>query len=69
MNGGIFITVQDVQKLLGCESYKTAHSYHLAVRDAINKKHSKLITIKEFCEYEELDFEYIWSVLRGKSRL
>lgn len=68
MNSGIFITVHDVQKLLGCESYKTANNYHLAVRDALNKKHSKRLTIKEFCEYEELDFAYVWEVLRGKSK-
>ena len=64
MVGGIFITVNDVQLLLGCERYNTAWIYYKSVRDAINKKHSKKITIKEFCDYEELDFNYIWHLLR-----
>ncbi|MBA2613945.1 MAG: hypothetical protein H0U95_18425 [Bacteroidetes bacterium] len=64
MVGGIFITVNDVQVLLGCERYATAWAYYNSVRDAINKKHSKKITIKEFCEYEDLEFEYIWKLLR-----
>jgi len=66
MEGGIFITVKDIQKLLGCESYKTAHTLHLSVRDALGKRKSKYLTIKEFCKYEELDFEYVWEFLRGK---
>lgn len=66
MNGGIFISVKDVMVLLGCGSYKTANNYHLSVRDALGKKHSKRLTIKEFCKYEELDFDYIWEILRGK---
>ena len=65
MVGGIFISVSDVQVLLGCERYATAWAYYNSVRDAIAKKHSKKITIKEFCEYEELDFEYIWKTLRS----
>jgi hypothetical protein len=61
---GIFITTQDVQKLLGCESYKTANTLLNAVRDALNKK-SKYLSIKEFCKYEDLDFDYVWNILRG----
>lgn len=60
---GIFITVKDIQQLLGCESYKTANTLHVAVRDALGKK-GKLLTIKEFCKYEDLEFEYIWKILR-----
>jgi hypothetical protein len=63
MVGGIFITVRDIQQLLGCESYKTANNHHIAVRDALKKK-TKYLTIKEFCKYEDLDFDYIWQVLR-----
>ncbi|MDP1801182.1 MAG: hypothetical protein Q8L81_07520 [Bacteroidota bacterium] len=65
MVGGIFITVNDVQILLGCERYATAWEYYNSVKDAINKKHSKKMTIKEFCAYEDLDFDYIWQVLRS----
>jgi hypothetical protein len=64
MQGGIFISVADIQKLLGCESYKTANTLHLSVRDGLGKK-SKYLTIKEFCKYEELEFDYVWETLRG----
>ena len=65
MEGGIFISVKDVLVLLGCKRYNTALEYHLSVRDALGKS-NKRITIKEFCEYEQLDFDYVWQVLRGK---
>lgn len=63
MVGGIFITVKDVQKLLGCDRYNTAQSYLQTVKEA-TKKRSRHITIKEFCEHEELDFDYIWRIIR-----
>jgi hypothetical protein len=63
MEGGIFISVKDIQVLLGCKRYNTALEYHLTVRDALGKS-KKRITIKEFCEYEQLEFDYIWKVLR-----
>lgn len=65
MEGGIFLTVKDLQRLLGCDHYNTANRQHLAIRDALGKK-SRYITIKEYCDYEELDFEYVWVFLRGK---
>ncbi|WP_276977823.1 hypothetical protein [Flavobacterium filum] len=64
MIGGIFINANDVQKLLGCERYATAHKYLTGVKDSLGKN-SKYITIKEFCKYEELDFEYVWKLLRA----
>jgi hypothetical protein len=63
MNGGIFITAKDVQKLMGCERYATAFNYLRVVKDALGKK-SKYLTIKEFCDFDELDFEYVWKILR-----
>lgn len=68
MDKGIYLTVHDVQKLLGCGSYKTANVYHIAVRDGIGKKNSKKISVKDYCAYEELDFEYVWEFLRGKTK-
>ena len=65
MDGGIFLSIKDLQLLLGCDSYYTANKEHLAIRDALNKKTNHL-TIKEYCAYEELDFEYVWGYLRGK---
>ncbi len=63
MEGGIFLSIKDLQKLEG-GAYRTAHLHHQALRDALKKK--KYITIKEYCEFEELDFEYVWQVLRGR---
>ncbi|MBL7911638.1 MAG: hypothetical protein JNJ41_11330 [Bacteroidia bacterium] len=63
MVGGIFITVQDVQQLMGCNRYNTAQQYLLTVKDAMKLKR-KYITIKEFCAYEELEFEYVWKIIR-----
>jgi hypothetical protein len=65
MQGGIFLTTKDVMILLGCDHYNTANRLRLSVKDALGKK-SNLITIKEYCEYEELDFTYVWEILRGK---
>jgi hypothetical protein len=65
MEGSIFLSIKDLQRLLGSENYNTANKLHLSVRDALCKK-SKYITIKEYCEYEGLEFNYIWEVLRGK---
>lgn len=65
MQGGIFLTTKDVMILLGCEHYNTANRLRLSIKDALGKK-SNYITIKEYCEYEELDFDYIWKTLRGK---
>ncbi len=64
MEGGIFLTIKDLQNLLGCDSYTTANKEHLAIRDALGK--TKNITIKEYCDYEELDFDYVWGYLREK---
>jgi hypothetical protein len=67
MEGGIFLTVKDLQTLLGCDNYKSAARQHRAVRDTMRKK-CKRFTIKEYCENEELDFEYVWNYLRGKNK-
>lgn len=63
MDRGIFLTIRDLQKLLGCESYRTANVEHMAIRDVLKKNR---ISIQEYCKYEGLDFEYIWNFLRGK---
>lgn len=65
MEGGIFLTIKDLQRLLGSENYNSACRIHVGIRDALGKK-SKYLTIKEYCEYEGLEYEYIWNFLRGK---
>ncbi len=63
--GGILLTVKDLMKITGSESYRGSAYLHKAVRDCLGKKGRKL-TVKEYCEYEDLDFTYVWSVLREK---
>jgi hypothetical protein len=62
---GIFLSIKDLQKLEG-SSYPSAHRHHQALRDALSKR--KQVTIKEYCSFEGLDFDYIWEYLRGKNR-
>jgi len=66
MEGGIFLSIKDLQRLLGSESYRTVARQHQALRDILNKLH---ITVKEYCEYEKLDFEYVWNFLRQKKNV
>jgi len=66
MEGGIFLTIKDLQKLIGSDSYRSAARQHQGLRDVLEKK---LITIKEYCEYEKLEFEYVWSFLRAKKNV
>lgn len=66
MEGHIFLSIKDLQKLLGTESYKTAQRLHSSLRESIGRK-SRYILIREYCAYEGFDFNYIWEVLRGKS--
>jgi hypothetical protein len=67
MDGGIFLTAKDLQLLMGIDSYSAASRIHLGIRDALGKKNKRL-TIKEYCEFEELDFEYVWTYLRIEKR-
>jgi hypothetical protein len=62
---GVFLTVKDLQKLRGCRSYKTANVEHIAIRKALGKD-TKHLTIKEYCDYQKIDFDFIWEFLRGK---
>jgi len=64
MEDGIFLTIKDLQRLLGFKHYTNASKEFRTLRDILKKK-SKHITIKEYCEYEEIDFEYVWEFLRG----
>ncbi|MGZ3931685.1 MAG: hypothetical protein ACXVNO_01475 [Bacteroidia bacterium] len=67
MEGGIFLTIKDLMRLIGSDSYTSVAKEHMAIRDALEKK-TKKITIKEYCEYEKIDFAYVWDFLRGKKK-
>ncbi len=64
MGRGIFLTIKDLMILTGSLSYNSSAYSHLGIRSAIAHRKRKL-TIKEYCEYEKIDFEYVWNYLRG----
>jgi len=63
MGRGIFLTVKDLMILTGSLNYSSSANIHKGIRSAIAHQKRKL-TIKEYCEYEKIDFEYIWNCLR-----
>lgn len=56
IKGGMLISPRDIELITGVSSTNTAQKEHLRVRDAIGRTNKRL-TIKEYCEYWELDFE------------
>lgn len=60
----IFFTIKDLMIIFGYNHYKSAQRQHKAIRKKLGKDRGH-ITIKEYCEFEQFDFKYIWEVLRG----
>lgn len=57
LKGGLLITAKDIEIITGHNiSYATKE--HQAVRDALGKKTKKL-TVKEYCDYCELDYQEV----------
>ncbi len=63
MDKGIFLTVKDLMRLTGSDNEASAGRMHRTIRDSIAQDKRKL-TIKEYCQYERLDFKEIWIFLR-----
>ena len=57
IKGGMLITPKDIQLITGITNNSSAQREHLLVRDAIGKKNSKRLTIKEYCDYWEINYE------------
>jgi predicted chitinase len=64
VEGGIYITVKDLMKITGSNNYNSCGNLHRTIRDSIAKNKKKL-TVKEYCDYEKVDFEYVWNFLRN----
>jgi hypothetical protein len=64
VKGGIFLTVKDLMNLTGSNSYQSCSRLHRTIRDAITADKKKL-TIREYCDFEKIDFGKIWKFLRG----
>ena len=67
MERGIFLTINDLMKLNGSLSYFGCAKSHRLIRLSIAKNKRKL-TIKEYCDYEIIDFKYVWKYLREKQQ-
>jgi hypothetical protein len=57
LKGGLLITAKEVQRITGF-TLKVAQREHRCVRDSLGKK-SKRLTVKEYCNYFELDYQEI----------
>ncbi len=64
MNKGIFLTIKDLMKLTGSDNYSSTANQHKTIRDCMADQKRKL-TIKEYCDYEKIDFDFVWKFLRG----
>jgi hypothetical protein len=57
LKGGLLITAKEIQRITGF-TLKVAQREHRCVRDSLGKK-SKRLTVKEYCNYFELDNQEI----------
>ena len=64
METGIFLTIKDLMKLLGSNSYSSCANQHKIIRDCIATGKKKL-TVKEYCDYEKIEFDVVWKFIRG----
>lgn len=62
LKGGIFISPKDIQTLYGYTNIRYAQKEHQAIRDALGIGSGHL-TLKQFCEYNELNEEEVISYL------
>lgn len=62
LKGGIFITPHDILAITGASNLNYAQQEHRQVRDALGKK-SKRLSIKDYCDYWELDYDEIVNFL------
>ncbi|CAG5082796.1 hypothetical protein SAMN05216474_2145 [Lishizhenia tianjinensis] len=61
LKGSKLISTKDIQIITGY-SIEVCRRDHRTVRDALGKK-SKMLTVKEYCDYYELDYSEIVSYL------
>lgn len=57
LKGGILITPKDIEVITGYTN-RVARREHLFVRDALGKK-SKRLTVREYCDFYELDYNEV----------
>ena len=58
MKRGIFLTVKDLMRLTGSNSYEATRQLHKSIREAIVINKRKL-TIKEYCKFEVIEYNEV----------
>jgi len=59
------MTVEDLQALHGIQHYSNAARMHKQIRLGVSGGVEKrFLTIREYCKYQQLNFDEIWYVLR-----
>lgn len=64
---GIFLEIKQLMQLTGTNSYKSAQKQHKTIREAIAPGKRKL-TIREYCQYEGLNYDEVIAVLKGSKK-
>ena len=62
--GRIYLTVEDLQVLMGISNMKTVYRHHKTIREAIQPGKPSL-TIREYCDYMHESYEEVFGALRG----
>lgn len=79
---GIFLSIKDLMLLNGSDSYVATQREHSALRSVLEEEKPKMkkrlagrgkclkrkITIREYCEYMQLDYQEVWDFLRGETK-
>lgn len=63
--GESFISIKELQGLMGTNWYNAAQRKHKAIRDKLGKGKRNL-TIKEYCDHEDLPYRATYFSLRGE---
>ena len=63
--GPMFLSIKDLQSLMGTQWYNSAQKRHKKIRERI-RSGKKDLTIKEYCEYTGSQFHRTYIELRGE---
>ncbi len=63
--GPMFLSIKDLQKLMGTAWYNSAQKRHKAIREAI-RPGKKDLTIREYCEYTGASHRQTHKMLRSE---
>jgi type IV secretory pathway VirB4 component len=63
LKGGILISPKDIQIITGLSNNRASRE-HQAIRDALGKT-CKRLTIKEYCDYNQLNLEEVITYLNA----